>query len=111
MIFSYQQEERLIMPRSPIERKDPASEPSFQWLQLPSIYCDTYSLDTFGEAYVVRMVFGDYVSREYHPFYRASITMPLEEAKGFLRSLSRVIKNAEENLAKAEADSKPEDGA
>ena len=91
------------------EREDPAEETGFRWLQLPAIFVDTFSVDHFSGGTIIRLVFGEYVSREYVPFYRASVAMPLSDAKALARTLTRIVKDAEQEL-KTRAETETEEG-
>ena len=83
------------MAEPPHRKKDPASEPENSWLQIPAVYCDTYTTSIEREAKLVRIIFGDYVSREYRPFYRAAIMMPLANIKSLVRHLKHRIEELE----------------
>ena len=77
-------------------RSRPDEETGFDWLQLPGIFCDTYTADYFRSSNVVRITFGEYTDREHFPIYRTAVVMPVPDAKRLRATLNRLIREAEE---------------
>ncbi|HUO91804.1 MAG TPA: hypothetical protein VMU22_02730 [Rhizomicrobium sp.] len=77
-------------------RKDPDADTEWRWLKTPATYCDTYSVDVFGGASIVRITFGEFLDRETEPYYRMAVALPISDAKALAKSLERLIKRAEE---------------
>jgi len=69
------------------ERKDPHINPEHLWLQLPPIFCDTYSTGISKQSNSVRIVFGEYTSREEEPIYRTSVMLSLRTVKSLIEHL------------------------
>lgn len=85
------------------DKKDPMTEVRYRWLQVPPIYCDAFSVRAFGEERIVRMAFGEHVGKEYSPFYRASIAMPIADVKQLIKALAATIAEEEKDLAEESA--------
>lgn len=85
-------------------RKAPESDPENSWLQVPAHYCDTFSTSIIRECKMVRIVFGDYVGREYRPFYRSAVVMPLSDIKSLIRHLSRLVAELEREEVQDESE-------
>lgn len=79
-------------------RKPPETDEDYRWLSLPAIYCDTYTIDFAASdtTSMVRLVLGDYVSKEYTPFFRASVIIPTEVVRELLQSLQELLNEADE---------------
>ena len=77
-------------------RSRPDTEPGYDWLKMPGIFCDTYTADYFPSSNVIRINFGEYTDREHWPFYRAAVVLPLSDAKRLRATLNRLIREAEE---------------
>ncbi len=75
-------------------RSRPEEELGFRWLETPAVYCDTYTADWFGD--VIRIAFGEYTDRDHYPFFRTAVAIPLSDAKRLIRTLTRLVKEAEE---------------
>jgi hypothetical protein len=90
----------MAEPPKPAEEESPRISAEgvddYDWLRLPAVYCDTYSSAVFRRAGVVRIAFGEYVGRNYMPFYRSCVAMPISDAKMLVRTLTRQITRAEE---------------
>ena len=96
------------MAREPLDRRAPESDPDTSWLGVPAIYCDTFTTGILSENGMLRIVFGDYVSKSLFPFYRCSIMMPVSDVKVLIRHLTSRVAEIEKKQAEIEAKATPE---
>ncbi len=94
------------MTRPPAEKKAPENDPSNSWLQVPAVYCDTFSTGLIPGNRMIRIVFGDYISRQDYPFYRSAVVMPIDDIEVLIKHLTRRV--AELKKIEAEAEGAPE---
>lgn len=73
--------------------KDAEEDPQTRWLAMPAIYCDDFIAAVWPG--VVRLVFTEATKRDYYPFIRSSIVMPLETAKVLAEEILEKIREAE----------------
>jgi hypothetical protein len=74
---------------------------AYRWLQPNPIYCDHYTASSSTDGSIIRVSFGEYIGREYYPIYRTAVAMPLSEAKRLVRTLTRLIGEAEKEAEEA----------
>jgi hypothetical protein len=74
----------------------PEDEPGWRWLENPAIFCDTFSVDFFTDSNIFRLAFGEYTDKEHYPYFRVGVALPFADAKALARTLTRLIKEAEE---------------
>jgi len=79
-------------------RKPPEADIGWRWMQLPAVFVDTFVVDVFQKATLVRLSFAEYTDRETASFYRSSVVMPVSDAKLLIERLTADIKEAEDAL-------------
>lgn len=62
---------------------------------VPAIYADTFEVSVSPSSQIARIVFGEYAGREAASFHRVAVAMPIEDAKAFIRTLGRLIREIE----------------
>ena len=91
--------------KEPPPLKDPENELQWRWLKDPATYCDAYNVDVWPGPGVVRISFGEFTNKEYLPFFRAAIVMPISDAKSLAETLIALIREAEQDKEKREKSS------
>jgi hypothetical protein len=84
------------------DERDPENTIGYRWLREPAVFCDTHYASYFKSANIVRITFGEYIGSSYSPYYRAGVALPLTEAKRLVRTLQRLVREAEEPSKPAE---------
>jgi hypothetical protein len=74
----------------------PETVSAYRWLEPAPIYCDHFAAQALNAGKVVRISFGEYVGKEYAAIYRTSVALTFSEAKRLVRTLTRIVKEAEE---------------
>ncbi len=80
---------------------------AYAWLDPAAIYCDHVYADIFEKGGVLRLSFGEYVSKDQIPLYRVGVALPLFKAKQLHRRLGRLLAE-QKKLADEQTGEEPE---
>jgi len=97
-----------VVSKPPAAKRKPEDEPAYRWLQDPAPFCDHYAAKVYRDSNVVRMAFGEHIGGNFWPIYRAAVVMPVSDVKDLIKTLSRIVKDAE--TKPAEKDTPQGDG-
>jgi hypothetical protein len=65
------------------------------WPGYSAVYCDTFAVDAWLPAGVVRLTFGEFTGQGYLPFFRSAVIPPIEDAKQLAKMMVDQIQEAE----------------
>jgi hypothetical protein len=71
----------------------------YNWLGPAPTYVDHFALRAFSSSGVMRIAFGEWLSRKRSPIYRVGIAMPIPDARVLLRELRDALKEYDEKQA------------
>jgi hypothetical protein len=87
------------MMQAEIEMADEdADDRLYRWLEPPPTYVDHFSVRAFSAAGIMRMSFGEWLSRTRPAIYRVGLAMPISDARSLHTALGEALKEYDEKL-------------